>query len=288
MQTTLKSRACRTIVAVAASAVGVIGLSLTGPTALASDAMPVAQQNALVQKYCAVCHSDAQRAGGLSLERFDAAHADPGIAAMMLSKLTNGLLLERINAANTDQSAAALIDRELNTSAIRAAGVAPPDRATAHAWISALSAEANGATEWTVSRRSDNPATRAPALTASIVREVRSANNPEKADMYRLALTCRADVHDGAMQLAWAPGGPPPGRDIFVSVDGTTPLTYNVGGNGKAGPGDVVLHTTTLPEHTLTVSNVLPDQTVEFPFDNLPQSARQSLTDCFARRDVGR
>jgi hypothetical protein len=34
---------------------------------------PAAQQNALVQRYCAVCHTDAAKNGGLSLEHFDAA-----------------------------------------------------------------------------------------------------------------------------------------------------------------------------------------------------------------------
>ncbi len=54
---------------------------------LSAEQMPVTQQNALVQKYCAVCHTDASMNGGLSFEHFDAAHADPGDAAMMVSKL---------------------------------------------------------------------------------------------------------------------------------------------------------------------------------------------------------
>jgi hypothetical protein len=47
---------------------------LAAPDVPLSDAMPVAQQNALVQKYCAVCHTDVHRNGGLSLQHFDAAH----------------------------------------------------------------------------------------------------------------------------------------------------------------------------------------------------------------------
>ena len=54
--------------------------SLARPAA-AADLMPVAQQNALVQKYCAVCHTDAARNGGLSLEHFDAAQAPPSLMA---------------------------------------------------------------------------------------------------------------------------------------------------------------------------------------------------------------
>src|SRR5689334_21722753 len=78
-----------------------------------SSAMPVLQQNALVQKYCAVCHSDAKMMGGLSLEHFDAAHPDPSIATMMVNKLNSG--------------------------AMGAAGIAQPDRSVVDALASALS-----------------------------------------------------------------------------------------------------------------------------------------------------
>src|ERR1039458_714546 len=72
----------------------------------ASAAMPAAQQNQLVQTYCAVCHTDASRNGGLSLEHFDAAHANPGVAAMLLSKLTS-LSPADIEASHHDPSVAA-------------------------------------------------------------------------------------------------------------------------------------------------------------------------------------
>src|SRR5580692_11718733 len=55
-------------------------------------AMPAAQQNALIQKYCAVCHTDASMNGGISLQHFDAAHAVPGEAAMMAGKLKGGAM----------------------------------------------------------------------------------------------------------------------------------------------------------------------------------------------------
>src|SRR5450432_2117870 len=66
MGPTLKMSACRKIGGVAALAAGLIINPLAIATAFASDAMPVEQQNALVQKYCAVCHTDAVRNGGLS------------------------------------------------------------------------------------------------------------------------------------------------------------------------------------------------------------------------------
>jgi hypothetical protein len=50
----------------------VLAASLAAPLAVASGAMPAAQQNALVETYCAVCHTDASRNGGLSLQHFDA------------------------------------------------------------------------------------------------------------------------------------------------------------------------------------------------------------------------
>src|SRR5689334_14749578 len=54
--------------------------------------MPVKRQNELVQRHCAVCHTDAARNGGLTLQHFDAADADPSLAAMLLSKLRGGAM----------------------------------------------------------------------------------------------------------------------------------------------------------------------------------------------------
>lgn len=185
------------------TAIGLLALWLA--PALASATMPVDQQNALVQKYCAVCHTNANPQGGLTLQHFDAAHADPSVAAMMLSKLTNGLPLERVRAASTDPEAAAAIDHEMNNSAIRAAGIAPPDAATSRAWVLALSEEAAGATQWTVRQAEDR-------VTASIVQELAAANDATRRDMYRLTVECSAaSRHAGKLQgeikLAWAPGG---------------------------------------------------------------------------------
>src|SRR5262245_59416135 len=81
--------------------------------------MPTSQQNALVQKYCAVCHSDTKMMGGLSLERFDAAHPDPSIAGIMVNKLNGG--------------------------AMGAAGIPIPDRSVISALTAALSAVAANA-----------------------------------------------------------------------------------------------------------------------------------------------
>src|ERR1017187_9486392 len=136
MESILKKSACRALAA------GLIAGSAAVPLALARSPMPVAQQNALVQKYCAVCHTDAQRNGGLSLQHFDAASPDPGGAAMRVMKL--------------------------KAKAMGASGMPLPDRKAEDALLGALSEKAVGASGWTVNR------TQSPAITASIVREVPS------------------------------------------------------------------------------------------------------------------
>jgi hypothetical protein len=78
------------------------------PIAAAGDAMPPAQQTALVHKYCAVCHNDEHVNGGLSLEQFDAGHPDSDVAAMLVSKLTNGLSPKQVIALEHDPSGAPL------------------------------------------------------------------------------------------------------------------------------------------------------------------------------------
>src|SRR5438270_4865108 len=88
--------------------------------------MPAAEQNALVRQYCAVCHTDAARNGGLSLQHYDAARRDPALAAMILSKLNNG--------------------------AMGAAGQGVPDKLSQTAWLDSTKEQAAGATEWFFSR----------------------------------------------------------------------------------------------------------------------------------------
>jgi hypothetical protein len=264
----MKRSGGRTAGVLAALAAASIGCAWAAPAEVAGIAMPVTQQNALVQQYCTVCHTDAKPTGGLSLERFDAATPDPGVAAMMVSKMKGG--------------------------AMSAAGIPQPDKTTIDALISALSAEAAGASEWTVTPTQD-PATQTPILTASVVQAARPATNAPEPDLYRLTLRCRLATHEGEMQLAFAPGDvPQTGGAISVSADGKGPSTYRL----YQGEGNATLYATklnlgvpklavALPAQTLTVSNLFPGETVAFPFASLPQTARQALSTCFAGPGAG-
>jgi hypothetical protein len=227
------------------------GLAL--PAAVAGDRMPAAQQNELVAKYCASCHDDAKIVGGLTLQRFDAAHVTPSLAAMMASKLKGG--------------------------ALGASGLRPlPDRATENELTSALSAEGATAMEWTVESAPD-PKTQAPILTASILQEAPVSQDPKNPDLYRLKLTCRTDTHEGEMQVAWAPRDvPQSGAMVSAAVDGQPPTTHKA----PYYEGNVKLELP-MPARTLTIGNVFPNQTVVFPFERLTEEARQALGSCFAR-----
>jgi hypothetical protein len=99
----------------------------------AAELMPYVQQNALVQKHCAVCHTDAAKNGGLSLEHFDAAKASPSLTAMLLSKLTGGVSLKTASEAAFDTNAAALIEKKMKSGAMGAAGIPVPNKAVTDA-----------------------------------------------------------------------------------------------------------------------------------------------------------
>jgi hypothetical protein len=245
--------------------------------------MPVGQQNELVQKYCAVCHTDAARNGGLSLEHFDAANAAPSLAAMMLSKLSGGVALATVQAAASDPSAAALLAKKMKQGAMGAAGLPIPDQPTVDALVSAFASQA-AVDEWRVS-------THQTVTTASISSESPASDRPGEAAIYRLVVSCNSATRQGDMQLAWSPM--PRRGTLLAAFDGKAPAHFEVNGTEKmgngnpveTGPAAVYLYEASkisLPGRTLEFSNLFPDQTVTFRFDTLAPETRQKLSACLA------
>lgn len=222
-------------------------------------AMPVAEQNALVKQYCAVCHTDAALNGGLSLQHYDAAKRDPALAAMILSKL--------------------------NAGAMGAAGNGVPDKAAQEAWLASTKEQAQGSEEWFVNREDGS-------VSASIVRRV----PPRRPDdthspVYRIRVVCDPSSHAGQMQLTWSPQ-PQTERTMTASADGNPPIEYRIEGlesmgNGAAvqtGQASLLLSNggkLGFPDRSLTVHDLFPDEAVEFPLSKLDQKTRTDLRSCF-------
>ncbi len=68
---------------------------------VAATELAPGEETALVHNYCGGCHSDKLMYGGMSVEHFDAAHPDPTLTAMLLSKLTGGHTPADIKAADS-------------------------------------------------------------------------------------------------------------------------------------------------------------------------------------------
>jgi hypothetical protein len=298
MYSALTNARCYRTVALAAVLAG--SLASLAP---AAELMPSAQQNALVQKYCAVCHTDAAKNGGLSLEHFDAAGAAPSLVAMLLSKLTGGVSLKTAREAPSNTTAAALIDQKMKSGAMGAAGIPIPDKRTIDALIRAFTVESTGAMNWTIERSYD-AAANVPILTVSTLREMPSAKHVGEAEAYRLIASCNSATQEGEMQLAWSPVAQ--SGTLAASVDGNMAVQYRVEGSEKMANGSgVVLHglaslvlTETkrglsrtglpFPAESLTISDLFPGETVTFSFANLPRNQRNEFDACFPGRRLAK
>ncbi len=216
---------------------------------LANGLMPPAQQTALVQKYCSVCHTDAVKNGGLSLQHYDAATPNPPLAAMLLTKLNGG--------------------------AMGAAGLPIPNKPTQDAWIAATSAQSEHAGDWNVIHAS--------VLTASVVRDVPT----RKPALYRLTLTCDTESHRGEIQLTWSPQ-PQTDRTFFVSADGAPAIGHRLEGREeKMGNGAIAATglaaaklNTPFAEKSLTVTGLFPGEKTVFPLAGLDPATRKQLGVC--------
>lgn len=268
------------------------GVAARPEPAAGVETLAASQQNAIVQRHCAVCHSDAARNGGLSLERFDVAQAAPSLAAMMVSKLTQGVALATVQSTAHDERAAALVAARLGGGAIQAAGVPPPPASTVLSLATSLALQAGGAAEWHIAHSID-PRSKAAVIVASVLRELPSVRSDAVAASYRLVVTCDSGSGAGELQLAWAPSART--GVLSVAVDGRSPITIPVSGtekmgNGLGGSGGLaavrVIEATAvshvrLPSRSLTFSKLFDGETVDFSFADLPASARQDLNGCF-------
>ena len=236
-----------------------VAFAATASALAENEAFSVARQNALIHRYCAVCHTDSSRNGDLSLEHYDAGTSDPALAAMLLSKLRNG--------------------------AMGAAGLGIPDKATSDAWITATAAQAEGATQWSVIRRTEAGSK---VLRASIIREVASREPGTDAPVYRLTLVCNVSKRQGEMQLTWSPQ-PQTDRTFWVAVDGKPGTAHRLEGTEKMGNGTAgmsgragTILNVPLPQGTLTVKDLFPSEAVAFPVGELDQQVRRQLAASFS------
>jgi hypothetical protein len=271
---------------------------LVSSGAFAAGTMSVAQQNAMVQTYCAVCHTDASMNGGVSLQHFNAATAAPSLKAMLLSKITGGALLETVQAAPTKGDAAEFVGKRLKTGAMAASGVPEPDLATMLAFAYSLAKGSARANEWTVEPRQDGPANM-DTVTASILREVPSDTHLGSAESYRLIVACNAATRQGTMQVAWSPAAQT--GKLTATVDSKAPVSYVVEGKENMGDGKggitnglaaiYVSDANTslaLPAKSLAVSDLFPGDVITFPFADLPRGTRKELAACFPDRTASR
>ena len=204
--------------------------------------MPAPQQNALVQKYCAVCHTDKSNNGGLSLQHFDAAKAPPSLIAMVLSKMKSG--------------------------AIGAAGNGIPEKPVIEAWTQAFATEAAGATDWNRERTAEQ-------LSVSLFRETTMGTGERRA--WRVITSCNLTTNVGSLQLAWSPQ--PANGTLTASIDGKPAVPYTVKGSEKMGNGSTVVTNglaalelaPTLPAESLSIAGLFPNETATFPFATLPK-----------------
>ena len=181
-----------------------------------------------------------------------------------------------------------MILSKLNAGAMGAAGNGVPGKAAQEAWIAATKEQAAGAEEWFVNREDG-------LVSASIAREVPSRRpDVKESPIYRIKITCNTVSGVGQTQLTWSPQ-PQTGRTMTAWADREAPVEYRIEGKESMGNGATVQsgHASLLlsdggklgfPNHSMTVHELFPGETIEFPFSDLDQKTRTELSTCFSRR----
>jgi hypothetical protein len=265
-----------------------------GPAALVSRAaaepMPAVTLNAIVERHCTVCHTDAARNGGLSLQHFDVRDAAPSLVAMMLGKIAGGLSMATIHAAETDLAARRQVMTTMKGGAMLAAGLPPLDDPSTYALVETLADRGQRAHDWSVTT-AGVPGMSVAARTVSVLRETR-ADTPEQSLMFRMVVSCDPSTRQREVQVAWAPA-PRSGR-LDVTIDTAAAISQVVEGGEEWGNGlgrgehpafarlaaFEGAASTRLPARALTISRLF-EESVEFSFADLPADARTALAPCF-------
>lgn len=239
------------------------------PADAINDAMPAVQQNALVQKYCVGCHKGATPGGGLSLEAFDASREDPGLARMIVTKISKD-------------------------GAMAAAGVPKPDAPTMEAFLGALSTVAGRPTRgngvWDVTLASE-PKSGYTLVTARVEQAIATAS--KQAGVYQLTITCSGKSHRGDMQVATFTrhqgDGPVAVRPMSPQANGEVAFRYALDGgaprsaalDGAEPHAGSPKEALPLPARTLAVIDLFANENVSFDFVRLNPAVRQQLATCF-------
>jgi len=255
----------------------VLGMLIACPSC--GDEMPAVEQNALVVKYCAVCHTDSARNGGLSLQHFNAQTAPPSLAAMMLSKLTGGLPLDLLRTMPSHPDARVLVEKRIRGGAINAAGIATPTSTLTLALAAALARRAADSDQWNLQRSDDE------VWSASILRETPLTDGDVEA--FRLTMSCDVNSRRPSMQLDWSPI--PKLGELSVTVDNRAPVSYQLqgietmgnGGSGKTTGRASASLSPIVPKEKLSASGLFSEPVV-FPFSTMPAVMRRALEPCFS------
>jgi len=253
----------------------------------AADVMGAAQETAMVQKYCRICHSDKVMYGGLSVQRFDATQPDPPLAAMLLNKITKGHTPKDVSAADSAE-----VLKMMKASAMGAAGQGVPDEETQVMFARTLALQSKGAFEWNLRWEDTGTDAQDRTLIASILREKPSVKYRGVTDSYRLIVSCRVGTREGEIKVTWANAPAGEGQMMAVAVDSAATFQHKVEGgraqgNGNDGPGATILKIP-LPTQSLTISNLFGDDNLVFPFSDLSQATQRDLAVCFPTSEAAK